>query len=203
MAVLVMFAAVTAGAAPAALRLLATSPAEVRFAVDVPEAKLAPLADDPASLLLSIEGYDPSGAVGAPGLPGRIVLVALPPTGDVRVSAVASETSTRQDVLLAPVPGAVRNGEMVSPAYVRSDEAYALRGAPAPAWARLIGVGWLRNQRVARIQVLPADYDAPARRLTLARKVEVVVAVAPSAPVTTPAERIDPFERVYSRLLVN
>ena len=203
MAVLVMFAAATAGAAPAALRLLATSPAEVRFAVDVPEAKLAPLADDPASLLLSIEGYDPSGAVGAPGLPGRIVLVALPPTGEVRVSAVASETSTRRDVLLAPVPGAVRNGEMVSPAYVRSDEAYALRGAPAPAWARLIGVGWLRNQRVARIQVLPADYDAPARRLTLARKVEVVVAVAPCAPVTTPAERIDPFEDVYGRLLVN
>ena len=206
MAVLLMFAAApaaAAGVAPAALRLMATSPAEVRFAVDVPEARLAPLADDAASLVPTIEGYDPSGTVGAPGLPGRIVLVALPPTGEVRVSAVASETSIREGVLVAPVPDAQRSGERVSPMYVRSEPAYALRGGRAPEWARLIGVGWLRNQRVARIQVLAADYDAPARRLTLARRIEVVVAVAPSAPVVTPAEPLDPFENVYARLLVN
>ncbi len=192
-----------AAAGPSALRLTATSPAEVRFEVDVPEAKLAPLPGDAASLRITIDGYDSSRPVGAPDLPGRIVTVALPPTGEVRVGAVASETATREGVLIAPVPDAERNGDRLSPVYVRSDQAYALRGSQAPERARLIGVGWLRNQRVARIQVLPADYDAVARRLTLARKIEVVVTVTPAAPVVEPAERLDPFEGVYARLLVN
>jgi hypothetical protein len=175
----------------------------VRFEVAVPEAKLAPLPGDAGTLLLSIDGYDPTGAVGAPALPGRVVLVALPPTGEARVSAAASGTSVREGVLIAPVPDAVRNPQSVSPVYARSEEAYALHGPQAPQRARLLGVGWLRNQRVARIELLPADYDAATRRLTLARTLEVVVEVPPAAPVVTPAEPLDPFERVYARLLVN
>ncbi len=202
-AVLLLLGAGRSGAAPAALRLVAAAPTEVRFEVAVPEAKLTPLPEDASALLLSIDGYDPTGAVGAPALPGRVVMVALPPTGEARVSAVALETSTREGVLLAPVPDAVRTPERVSPVYVRSDQAYALRGSQAPLRARLLGVGWLRNQRVARIELLPADYDAAARRLTLVRKIEVLVTVPAVAPVVTPAERLDPFERVYAQLLVN
>lgn len=198
-----LVAAGVARSAPAALRLTATSPAEVRFEVDVPEARLSPLPDDPATLLLTFEGYEPGGPVGAPGLPARTVMVALPPTGEVSVRGVASETSSREGVLLAPVPDIAREGGRVSPVYQRSDEAYARSAPAAPEAARLIGVGWLRNQRVASVQVLPAEYDAAARRLTTARRVEVVVTVTPSAPVVTPAERTDPFERVYARVLVN
>ena len=202
-AMLLLVATAVAHSAPAAPRLVATSPAEVRFEVDAPEATFAPLAADSEALLLALEGYDLTGAVGSPGLPSRIVLVAVPPTGEVRVRGVAQEISVREGVLLAPIPDVMRDRERTIPVYQRSDEAYAARGSQAAERARLIGVGWLRNQRVARVQVLPADYDAAARLLTLARRIEVVVTVTPCARVVTPAERIDPFERVYARLLVN
>ena len=73
-------------------------------------------------------------------------------------------------------------------------------------------MGWLRNQRVARIAILPADYDPVGRRLEIARRIEVEVTVAAPAPALAggspgpsgrPAEELDPFERIYAGVLVN
>jgi len=97
------------------------------------------------------------------------------------VSAVASENL---DPRGRPDRASARCGahpERVSPAYLRSDEAYALPRVAGPQRARLLGVGWLRNQRVARIELLPPTTTPAARRLTLVRKLEIVVAVPPAA----------------------
>ena len=190
--------------APAGLRMIAGTPGEVRFEVEVPEPRLRPLPADPSSTDLGIDGYATTGMPGSPALPARIVLVAVPPTGEVAVQSTAAEVTAHEGVLLAPQPDLSRDPNGVSsPVYARSAGAYAARGSLAPRRATLVSVGWLRNQRVARVQVLPADYDPAARRLVVARRVEVVVSVTPSAPVTNPAETIDPFERVYASTVVN
>jgi hypothetical protein len=69
----------------------------------------------------------------------------------------------------------------------------------------------MRNQRVARIAITPADYDPAAHRLSLDRRIEVEVALAgtdatdptAAAAIARPAEDPDPFERLYRGTLIN
>jgi hypothetical protein len=64
-------------------------------------------------------------------------------------------------------------------------------------------VGWLRNQRIARVALHPADYDAGARRLVIYRRIEVTVVVEPAGDLGPPAESPDPFEGVYRGAVLN
>ena len=61
----------------------------------------------------------------------------------------------------------------------------------------------MRNQRIARVAVYPADYDAGARRLVLYHRIEVAVAVEPAGDLGPPAESPDPFEGVYQAAVLN
>ncbi|MBI5709796.1 MAG: hypothetical protein HZC42_05730 [Candidatus Eisenbacteria bacterium] len=194
--------------APAATRLLAAGPGSIRFEVNVPEPRFEPLTGVPAAAgermsRLVLEGYDAEAAAGEPALPVRVVLVAVPPLGEVRLAAAATDPATTDGVLLASQPGADRGDREGRPVYARSAVAYAARG-PRPAQrAELLDVSWMRNQRVARVALRPADYDAAARRVSVWRRVEVELQVQPAGEPGAPAEGADPFERVYRRALVN
>lgn len=53
---------------------------------------------------LDLAGYQLRGEYGGPALPVRIVTVAVPPLGDVRVNAIATELAATADVTLSPQP---------------------------------------------------------------------------------------------------
>lgn len=165
---------------PADVRLVAAASGAIRFTVEVPEpewrADRATLTGAPA-----IAGYEPDGR----GLPVRAVLVAVPPEGAVRVQGFGFD-ETRHDAA-----GLERSG--VSP-----DAA----AAPSPP-ARLLDVSWVRNQRVARIEIAPVRFDADARQVAVSGRVEVTVDVSGGAAQGLAAESPDPFEAVYRRALVN
>jgi len=76
--------------------------------------------------------------------------VAVPASGGVRVTGVGLDESVRDGVEVARAPWVARDGTMseVPPA-----------PPPGPECARLIDVGWLRHQRIARIELRPARYD--------------------------------------------
>jgi hypothetical protein len=199
------------------VRLLATSPATIRFVVEVPEPLLAPVAEGSRVSRLSLEGYEAVASEGHPLLPERVVTVAVPATGEVSVTAAGMAAEITDEVRLARQPLTPQDPRL------DADEARARAQAEADARAeagdlprrplgpvagvraRVIEVGWMRNQRVARIGITPADYDVAGRRLTLAHRVEVAVAVTPSsiAPGGRPAEDPDPFELHYRETLVN
>lgn len=191
-----------AGASRAAAPVRVTSaPGSIALELAVPEPRLEPVGKEPGMVQLRLDGFDLDGAAGTPGLPVRVVLVAVPPTGDVRVEASGLEADVREGVLLAPVPAIVDGDVDRNPVFARADAAYAQRGETGLR-ARLLGVSWMRNQRVARVAILPAEYDAPARRLTLHRRVMVHLAVD-AAPALDPAETRDSFEHAYREALVN
>jgi len=195
-------AASTAFAAPPLTRLIPSGGSSVHFVVQVPPAPSAALSSA-AGVLLELDGYERTGEPGTPALPVRVITVAVPPVGEVQVRAHAAEGVTREEVLLAPMPRleGTRGAEVEREA--RLPGAYASHaGADAPP-ARLLGVGWLRNQRVARVAISPAAYDAGARRLTLASSIDVTVEVSGASLEGEPAESDDPFEPVYQGALVN
>ncbi len=188
-----------ASARPAAVTLLPSGASTVHFVVDVPEPVLAPHPADSTVTNLGLEGYSLEGAPGWPGLPVRVISVAVPPAGEVRVSAQGLGPVVREGVQLAPMP--VDAPGLAPGTPVRYPEAYAMAGPTLPQRARLLGVGWLRDQRVARILVEPLDYDPAAQRMTLVRRVDVTVEVEGADAVAEPGDGA--FDGALGELLVN
>lgn len=196
---LILFAA-SAAAAPDGVRLAPATPGAVRFTIPIPTAQLTEIDQAEHRVRLDLDGFLVTGVPGAPGLPSRVVNVAVPPLGDVRVRGVASDLDVREGVLLEPE--APRGGD-TNPASLRRLAAYGAPGSGTPVGARLLGVTWVRNQRVARVAIEPAAYEPAARRFTVARRVDVEVQVQPAGGLGAPLESDDPFEPVYRSTLVN
>ncbi|MBI5169605.1 MAG: hypothetical protein HZA61_08970 [Candidatus Eisenbacteria bacterium] len=191
-------APVPARTAAADVRLAPATPGSVRFTVPVPEPAFVTLDPREKLVRMDLPGYALRGEGGGPALPVRILTVAVPPLGDVRVNAVASDLATQEDLTLSPQPV----GENAAiPA--RNLARYGVAGSATPVAARLLDVTWVRNQRIAYIEISPAAYEPAARRLTLARRVDVDVQVQPMGALGAPVEPDDPFEPVYRQSLVN
>lgn len=189
--------------ARAGTRLVAANPNGVQFEVRVPAADLEPLQAPGDYRSLTIDGYDTAAVPGDPAVPRRRVFVAVPASGDVRVRAMGLEPVRFGAVRLAPQPGA-SEASPETPLYAARPEAYASGADVAPERVRLVGVSWMRDQRVAEIEVLPVSYVPASGALTAFGRIAVSVecdgAASPPAPVFAPA---DPFERVYAATLVN
>ena len=192
--------------APEGVRLVASGPSLVHFSVEIPAPALRPLvneasADSPAEgpVGLSLEGYDEQFVPGGFALPVRVVTVAVPPAGAVRLLADPIEARVLDGVQLAPV-----SRKIAGPTGPGLDaERRAREGTGTAGVARLLGVSWMRNQRVARIAITPADYDGLSRRLRVYGRIDVRVEVSPGPTAGRAAEDPDPFEGVYRDVLVN
>lgn len=196
------------------VRTLPSSSGSIRLVVDVPAPRFEPVGGGSPSVRLTVDGYASVSAPGYTALPERVVTVAVPATGEVRVGARGSEREVRDGLRLTLTPLVPRGDEQSeAEAEARTEALAALDAAPVPMVAeadrraRLLGVGWMRNQRVARIAITPAEYDPAARRVALDRRIEVevtVTGVEPAAAGTArAAEDPDPFEMFYRRTLAN
>ncbi len=216
--------ALAAASGPGNVRALPSSPGAIRFVVDVPEPVLEPAREGARTMRLTVDGYEGVAPQGHPLLPERVVTVAVPPAGEVTVSASATAPEVLDDVRLTRAPftpqgRASEQGKAEalaeSMAESMAEAGGSIQGGPPPlaagVHARLIEVGWMRNQRVARIAITPADYDPTVRRLSISHRIEVEVVVSgtpsPTAGsasvVSRPAEDPDPFEHIYEATLVN
>ncbi|NOT34189.1 MAG: hypothetical protein HOP12_08485 [Candidatus Eisenbacteria bacterium] len=204
--------------------LLPTGPGVVRFSVELPAVAPKALAFAPTISDLAIPGWETQAVIGETRLPVRVFSVAVPPGADVRVSGRIVMSQTSAGVVLATQPRLPRDlkGDPWLDARVQQDmrgnesaiDARA-RGAGEPTRAgldapvaTLLGVGWMRDQRVARIAVSPARYDVASRRLELAQRVEVQVQLtggdfSRAAPSLANPVAAGAFESVYQNSLVN
>jgi hypothetical protein len=199
-----------ASAVPDRVDLLEAGPGAVRFAVTAPPPQLVSVPVAPDVQELRLDGFELDAEPGEPALLSRVVTVAIPPTGDVSVSAVALEADLRENVQLARVPWSARGDEarggdsLRLAAMIRGPRRSVSAREPRPL-ARLVGVSWMRDQRVARVAISGASYDPTTLRLTLPRRIEVEVRLPGSAPIppSTRIARADPFEAIYRTTLVN
>ncbi len=190
-----------ARSSPEGVGAVAVTAAGSRFTVSIPEPRLDAVAGT-VYMRLDLDGFDPATAPGTPMLPARIVHVAVPARGTVSVRASAVGTRVLEGVRLAPTPEYIERGAPVVETLIPRRGAYAARaGTPVPA--RLLGVSWLRNQRVASIVIEPAQWDPSTLRLEVAAEVAIDVIGEPQAPTEVAAEIEDPFEGSYRDMLVN
>ncbi len=191
------------GAAADDVTLLPGGAGRVRFAIQSGALALTPVGAD-GLVQPNVPGCMLDGAAGGPALPMRTVTIAVPPEGDVSVTATALDPESRDGVDVAPTAA---HAPQLPGGFAFPRRADLFRGAPPAApRATIVGVSWLRNQRIAQIAVRVADWDPASRRLTKWNRIEVDVEVsgrAATAFASSPAELADPFETIYRESLLN
>lgn len=187
-------------AMPRHVTLLQAGPEAVRFAVDVPAPILAPALDG-ATRRLALAGFDVDGEPGEAALPARVFMVAVPPTGSVAVEGFPSGTEWHEGVTLTAIPWP---SSSKTPPAESAVEGPTTSSAESPV-VKLLDVSWLRDQRVARVVVRPAVYDAGARRLGVHRRIEVEVRFRDAGLANDGARTPDRdgFAPIYRDLLIN
>src|SRR5262245_49201299 len=180
-ALLALAAASPVRAQPGGLQIRETSGNTTRFVVTIPTPRFDPLAWAADVQSIAVTGFETTGLPGETALPTRLVLVAVPATGDVAIEARASAITPHDGVLLATQPvirsravGDPTADEGVRRSMLGNRERRSTPTADQP-WARLESIGWLREQRVARILVQPARYDLGTRRVSVAGEIEISV----------------------------
>lgn len=201
-----LLSASVALASPANVRLISAASGEVRLEVTAPAPKVAPAGGDVSAGAVRVDwpDWETWGPPGEAALPVCVVNVAVPADGNVSVSARGLEPTSLAPVWLVPLSAAGEEAA-ANQVYVKPRAPSAARAAGPRA--RVAGISWLRNQRVAEIEVTPAEYDAASGRLTTYAKVEVAVSIPPSAgaPAVLALTSVapDPFEQVYKDVVVN
>jgi len=123
-------------------------------------------------------------------IPADVMLFAIPPAGDVRVSI---ESATVRGERM-PGPGSWERG--------LSDEVERLPALPA----EITSTGFMRGQRIAALRICPAVFDPVRNVFRIYERLSVRLAFtgAGAGLASSPATPVeDPFEEVYESLLVN
>lgn len=186
-------------------RLLSSDRTAVTFEIVVPEPAVVDAGEGTSRVV--IEGYGTFSPPGAPELPGRSFLVAIPSTGEASVSWSVSEYQDIGDIPLSRVKGyRFRKGEdgmPVSEGYIPSDP---WEGGYRARTVSQGEVSFMGRQRVLSVRVIPLVPGPGGFRL--ARRITVTVSLE-GAALETGTETGRPvavsrhWKGVYERLLVN
>ncbi len=173
---------VSAAPSDSGVQLLQADSRGVTFEVTTGEPVLTNAPGTPETTALWLSACSSAGDEGDAQLPTRTVWIGVPEGVAVTVSASSIQERRFEGFGLA--------------------SRVASTGFDVPL-ARVSTVTGLRAQRVAAIEVRPARYDATARRLVVATKIDVHVefvgqAISRPMPVQEPA-----FEGIYRELLIN
>ncbi len=214
--------ALAPSAAASGVRLVSSDATGVTFEVDVPEPRLSGVeAPNGRWQQLEIAGYGADARAGAPLLPAATVWLATPPGATVTVRADGEGERVFEGVRLLPqqeLPraadaraaaaapqGAVPAAGVLGRDLVEDPAAYA-RGSLSAPGATFEGIAHLRAQRVARIALRPAAYDARAGRVRVWSRLRVRVDFAGAQTAAAgpgPAAASDAFESIYAGTLLN
>lgn len=158
-------------------------------------------------IALEAEGWWPAGAPGAPSLPERGLMLAVPPSGEVTVQVEAGEAQPVEGVFtLEPAPTASLTdnaGEAeLAQQWLADPAAYAAESWMPASPAEITQEGWLRGYRFVRLALRPFQYNPASGELRAMPALRVRVRFA--QPAATKAAAADPlFAPVLQRTFAN
>ncbi len=157
---------------------------------------------------LHMAGAVSVGSAGAPALPTVAVLVGVPATATPQLKVQVGRRQQHPTPLwLAPVPTPVPAREPLQPGsqHTRPDpRIYASPTAYPPTRARIAGDGWLREQRVLRIEISPFAYLPTNGTLYWYEDVTVQVQFGSPTPATASVPlSTSAFESALQQHLLN
>lgn len=157
---------------------------------------------------LAAAGLAEDAQAGKPALPVQVVLLAAPPDAALRLDVAPSTPRVAAaDVDVCPAqPAASAEGGAEAAASPEMDRAVYGADADYPAQtARLVDLGYMRSQRIVRVEIYPFQYNPIARRLMVVDTTRVTVrfersdSPAQGAYVAEP----DAFEAAFRANLLN
>ena len=144
-------------------------------------------------IALDGEGWWPGGQPGAPSLPERGLMLAVPPTGEVTVQVLDARRQALEGAYrLAPKPTGVlvedgEGGGQVVEQWLPDPAAYAAESAGQAGQAEITQEGWFRGYRFVRLSLRPFHYDPASGQVQVATAMQVRVSFAEPAPAAPPA----------------
>jgi len=165
---------------------------------------------------IAVPGLFPLTGPGQPQLPGLGTLLGMPPAGIAQVNILETESEALDGIRLFPTPALTfpeGSTELTKAPDGPPLETFALdtalysRDAPFPTALAEVGLtGWLRDQPVAQVRLVPFQYNPVRQRLEIYRRLRVQVLFAPTVgpQAGVPAARPDtPYEQMLQRVLLN
>jgi len=183
------------------LSLLSESEGGLLLDLQVPAFSIDPLILDGINYdQLSLEGAAFTSQPGAPQLPVLSYLVGVPEDAVLSLEFASLETTS--------LPGSYRLPPAPRPAPLEEDfqpggleiledpAAYASQELYPAQPARLAHVAWLRDQRIARLEVYPFQYLPVQGDLVLHRHLRIAVSFQPDSPLSFDCLSCDPEYQV-------
>jgi len=190
----------------------------LRLKVRLPRARWDAFSGGGADFIgLNMDGADPTGGVGDPGVPAFTRLFAVPRGARVSVKVSNARSYTLGDVKVmpkqqqavdqAPLPGDELPPETFADKPFKIDQrAYRARGKVPARLAYVTTLGRLRDVTIAGVQVPGAQYDRRKRALEVFTSMDVTVTFKGGGRWLQDRPRTafeKPFERIYSSALEN
>ncbi|MBN1543156.1 type IX secretion system sortase PorU [candidate division KSB1 bacterium] len=153
--------------------------------------------------IVSFEGAEMIGEMGAPLLPVRTVTVGVPLEGEVSVQVVDSEYDLVEDIRLQPVSRPVRDdlGLVISGQAVPDDSLYSLLAFYPQNTIQAEPPSFFRRQRVVRLTFQPLQFSPQRQQIRRYRRIVVRFQFSPAARETVLPPEQD--ETLYRDLLLN
>lgn len=200
-------------------RVLRSDENAVVLEIDVPELTFTRKAVGATDFdVLSIRGWGLTQEVGAPQLPMRRILVGIPPGARVELGVLSKVVREAGPCHVLPVPNLILQthpldqlGPWNAPPsfderYIESLVVYGTDAQYPGTVARLAEVGYIREQRVAVIELYPAQYNPVSQRVWFHSRfqIELSFSYPPGRGFAwSSGEQVRNFEQLLSDQLAN
>jgi hypothetical protein len=196
---------------PADVRLLRSDPDAVVLQYTAGAYRLEKATSGSAECTqVSLEGAVQSADAGLPRLPVRSLLLGVPAQAEVSLDVTPVQVSTiAHDAFVCPSP--VREAKWTAEglpselveSYRPDAQVYASNAAYPAETVRVVDLGFMRSQRIIRVEIWPVQVRPGSGELVLNRQLEIALhfdgSVQPDAVRPEPAE----YETAFQRTLLN
>lgn len=205
-------AAASGAATPSGeVELLGSDAQGVRLALRVPQFALAAADAGAACQQAQAAGFVQSEEVGRPQLPVKVVLLGVPPdaklTLDVNAAPAQIIASGVALCVAQPAPSVEAAGGSSAVQAAAPDPTVYGANAFYPAEAvRLIDLGFMRSQRVIRLEIYPVQFNPSSQELRASAQIDVAVRFQPAdgaMAVAGVVEEPAAVEAAFRRSLLN
>jgi hypothetical protein len=152
--------------------------------------------------LLTIDGWGKTEIVGSPQLPFRGMLIGIPAQGKVTAELIQGNVEEFSGLTIYPCPQKEveeRDGEIFSrEKFYQDDEAYVRDSYSPGKVVDVTSTGYLRGQRVAKVDIYPFQYNPAKKVLKVYREMVIQISFE--------GEKLQPLsfrreERAYESML--
>ncbi len=201
------------------VQVLESGADRIVFSVDVPDYEVSKqLVNRQTYDTIAIPDWGLTSEPGSPQLPVRRVMLGIPPGAKIKLSVLDSTVVTAGTLHIPPAPETVLLNDplagdtpgTIAPEfeqrYGESQKVYGVDALYPGVVARLAEVGYIRDQRVAAVELFPIQYNPVSRQTTFHSQIHIELSFSyPSGKIGIQAARPESvaFEQLLQSQLEN